>query len=105
MDPLVVREYVVILCNSLSTILNPNLITIVKNLYDCLPRNYKKNLKAVNVLHADASLKLFLSALSKFVSPKVWAKVRMIDHLRDVSVANINRQDFQKLFPYVVHVS
>ncbi|KAK5576066.1 hypothetical protein RB653_007204 [Dictyostelium firmibasis] len=52
--------------------------------YQMLPRNYKKNLKNLYILHPSGWLKILLLAMSPFLSEKFWSKVEYLDYIQEI---------------------
>ncbi|KAN0034269.1 hypothetical protein ACTFIV_000762 [Dictyostelium citrinum] len=56
----------------------------LNTLYQMLPRNYKKNLKNLYILHPSGWLKILLLAMSPFLSEKFWSKVEYLDYIQEI---------------------
>ncbi|KYQ88574.1 hypothetical protein DLAC_11307 [Tieghemostelium lacteum] len=52
--------------------------------YEILPRNYKKNLKSIYILHPSSWLKFLFLAMSPFLSEKVWNKIEYLDYIQEI---------------------
>ncbi|EGC39001.1 hypothetical protein DICPUDRAFT_93698 [Dictyostelium purpureum] len=56
----------------------------LNQIYQMLPRNYKKNLKNLYILHPSGWLKFLLLAMSPFLSEKFWNKVEYLDYIQEI---------------------
>jgi len=54
------------------------------NVYKMLPRNFKKNLKTLYILHPSTWIKFLFMAMSPFLSEKVWNKVSYLDYIQEI---------------------
>ncbi|GAM24981.1 hypothetical protein SAMD00019534_081560, partial [Acytostelium subglobosum LB1] len=73
------------------------------NTYNLLPRNYKKNLKNMYIIHPSTWLRMMFMALSPFMSEKVWNKVVYIDYLQELP-NTLNKELIKDKLPGVVKV-
>jgi len=84
-DELVDEDYVVVYCNTDSGPENRPNFKWLKACYDRLLLKYKKNVKAVYILHGSFWLKSFSWFLKPFVSEKFWSKLIYIDSVIELA--------------------
>ena len=85
MDGLVTRDYVFVYVHTLLHSSNQPSFGWIRQMYATLfTRKYKKNLKALYVVHPTFWLKTLFFFLTPFVSKKFWVKLQQIDTLHDL---------------------
>eukprot|EP01132_Coremiostelium_polycephalum_P005526 gene5526-6884_t len=56
------------------------------SIYHMLPRNYKKNMKHLYIIHPTTWLRVLFFAMSPFLSEKVWGKIEYLDYLQELPI-------------------
>jgi O-acetyl-ADP-ribose deacetylase (regulator of RNase III) len=96
MDADVGDHYTLIYVHTEATDANVPSLSWVRQVYDTLPRKYKKNLQHLHVLHPTFMLKCMLWFLQTFISGKFWRKMIRYDDLdlmaEHVDIAALCRQ-------------
>jgi hypothetical protein len=68
------QDYVILYCHTNSHI-NFNMFSSLANLYTALPREFRKNLKALYILHPTFWVRSFMTFMYPFISQKFWKKL------------------------------
>jgi Rho GTPase-activating protein 1 len=68
------RDYAVVYCHSLANI-NFNMFSSLANLYATMPREFRKNLKALYIVHPTFWVRSFMTFMYPFISQKFWKKL------------------------------
>jgi len=86
MDEIVEKDYTLIYVCTRGGNFNRPSFEWLKYLYGVFSRKYKKNLKAMYVVHPTMWIKAAMMFLTPFVSKKFWKKFFYIEHVRDLHV-------------------
>eukprot|EP01028_Stygiella_incarcerata_P001263 TRINITY_DN1203_c1_g2_i4.p1 TRINITY_DN1203_c1_g2~~TRINITY_DN1203_c1_g2_i4.p1 ORF type:complete len:509 (-),score=128.13 TRINITY_DN1203_c1_g2_i4:154-1680(-) len=78
------RDYVAVLFQSESTAANRPAFGWMKNAYKVLNRPYKKNMKALYIVHPTFWTKFVLGLCRPFISKKFWKKVQYVNQVSDL---------------------
>jgi hypothetical protein len=78
------RDYVAVLFQSESTAANRPAFAWMKNAYKVLNRPYKKNMKALYIIHPTFWTKFVLGLCRPFTSKKFWKKVQYVNQVSDL---------------------
>eukprot|EP01102_Stenamoeba_stenopodia_P010133 TRINITY_DN3020_c0_g1_i1.p1 TRINITY_DN3020_c0_g1~~TRINITY_DN3020_c0_g1_i1.p1 ORF type:complete len:726 (+),score=187.57 TRINITY_DN3020_c0_g1_i1:179-2356(+) len=81
MDQVVENNYVLVFCNTKSSGDNRPSFSWMRKAYSLFKRKYKKNLKALYIIHPNFSIKLVFKVFKPFVSAKFWKKLVYIEDL------------------------
>lgn len=84
MHPIVHNEYAILYIQSNSTRNNSVSFSWLLKAYKILTRSYKKNLKALYILHPTLSVRAVLKLFKPFISQKFWQKVIYLHEVNDV---------------------
>lgn len=86
MDEIVERDYTLIYVCTRGGNFNRPSFEWLKYLYSVFSRKYKKNLKAMYVVHPTMWIKAAMLFLTPFVSKKFWKKFFYIEHVRELYI-------------------
>jgi len=100
MDPIVVRDYVIVYVHSFFSSANRPAFGWLRKAYKILSRKYKKNLKSLFIIHPTFWIKTTFKLFKPFISSKFWSKLNYVEQANDI-YRYIHRDQIQ--LPNVVH--
>eukprot|EP00012_Vannella_robusta_P000349 CAMPEP_0206187968 /NCGR_PEP_ID=MMETSP0166-20121206/3316_1 /ASSEMBLY_ACC=CAM_ASM_000260 /TAXON_ID=95228 /ORGANISM="Vannella robusta, Strain DIVA3 518/3/11/1/6" /LENGTH=418 /DNA_ID=CAMNT_0053603649 /DNA_START=249 /DNA_END=1501 /DNA_ORIENTATION=+ len=84
MDPIVEEDYTLVFIGSNLSSENRPPTDWLSTAYTMFNRKYKKNLKALFIIHATTVVRLVLRLVKPFISVKFWKKLTYIDDINDI---------------------
>ena len=84
MDKLADNDYTFVFVNTLATSDNRPTFKWMRKAYSILNRKYKKNLKALYIVHPQFWTKMIFRLFKPFISSKFWKKLTYIDRIGDL---------------------
>jgi len=86
MDEIVERDYTLIYVCTRGGNFNRPSASWLKDVYSVFTRKYKKNLKAMYMLHPTLTVKTLLAVVTPFINKKFWKKFFYIENIRDLYI-------------------
>jgi Rho GTPase-activating protein 1 len=84
MDDIVERHYALVFCNTNMSASNRPNFAWLRKVYAIFNRKYKKNLKAMYIVHPSIWTKMIIRCFKPFISNKFWRKFNYIDDVSDI---------------------
>eukprot|EP00004_Rigifila_ramosa_P021372 TRINITY_DN5675_c0_g1_i2.p1 TRINITY_DN5675_c0_g1~~TRINITY_DN5675_c0_g1_i2.p1 ORF type:complete len:352 (+),score=79.26 TRINITY_DN5675_c0_g1_i2:477-1532(+) len=84
LDAVVEREYVVVYLHTLSESENQPDFSWMKTVYETMPRKYKRNMKAMYVIHPTFWFKAFWWFISPFLSDRAYDKIVYLESVHEL---------------------
>ncbi|KAK1940334.1 RhoGAP domain containing protein [Babesia divergens] len=96
-------KYSLIICQTCTTWSDYNSYNFANQWYDMLPKESKKNLLHVYLVHSAYSTKTMLLCMTPFAKARLWEKLEFVDKLGDLlKKLKLDTKYMLRNFPYVV---